>query len=442
MKIATQNACKLCTPLGASLAYKSVKDCIPLLHGSQGCATYIRRYTISHFREPIDIASSSFTEDTAIFGGQKNLFLAIDNITSQYEPRAIGIASSCLSETIGEDVSRLLDLYRKERPDAPLLFQVSTASYKGTHRDGYWNTVAAIIEGVRILPSEADDTPLVVTPGLISPADLRALQIILKKYVDFPLILGDYSETLDGGSWDDFKKIPPGGTSIETLAQVWDAALSIDFTFEWNKGGSYNLSKEGETKRYSIPMPIGVELTDRFHLLLSEHTEKKIPKDILQARSRLLDAYTDGHKYCFGKRVVLYGEPELVYSLAMFMEEIGMIPVLCATGSKDSAFKEKLLNDLRFHKDIRIEHDFDFEDLEQTLESVQPDLIVGNSKGFKMSKNLGIPLIRLGFPVHDRFGAARIRLLDYEGTMELFDRIINAILEVKQSTSPVGYSYQ
>ena len=66
---ATQNACNLCAPLGAALVFKGIANSVPLLHGSQGCSTYIRRYLISHFKEPMDIACSNFGEDTAIFGG-------------------------------------------------------------------------------------------------------------------------------------------------------------------------------------------------------------------------------------------------------------------------------------------------------------------------------------------------------------------------------------
>ena len=69
---ATRNPCKLCAPLGACLVFRGVEGCIPFLHGSQGCATYIRRYLISHFREPMDIASSNFHEESAIFGGSSN----------------------------------------------------------------------------------------------------------------------------------------------------------------------------------------------------------------------------------------------------------------------------------------------------------------------------------------------------------------------------------
>ena len=67
---ATQNACNLCAPLGAALVFKGIANAVPLLHGSQGCSTYIRRYMISHFKEPLDIACSNFAEDTAEVGRQ------------------------------------------------------------------------------------------------------------------------------------------------------------------------------------------------------------------------------------------------------------------------------------------------------------------------------------------------------------------------------------
>ena len=70
---ATRNACKLCAPLGACVVFSGLEGCVPFLHGSQGCATYIRRYLISHFREPVDIGSSSFSEEETVFGGAKNL---------------------------------------------------------------------------------------------------------------------------------------------------------------------------------------------------------------------------------------------------------------------------------------------------------------------------------------------------------------------------------
>ena len=71
-KAMSVNPLKASQPVGGSLATLGFDRAMPMLHGSQGCSTYIRRYLISHFREPMDIASSNFHEDSAIFGGSKN----------------------------------------------------------------------------------------------------------------------------------------------------------------------------------------------------------------------------------------------------------------------------------------------------------------------------------------------------------------------------------
>ena len=142
-KTPTRNACKLCTPLGACLVYRGVRGAIPFLHGSQGCSTYIRRYLISHFREPMDIAASNFSEETAVFGGQQNLRTGLHNVNLQYKPEFIGLATTCLSETIGEDMPSLLHDCRQTVPNLPPVVHVSTASYRGSHIDGFHDTVAA-----------------------------------------------------------------------------------------------------------------------------------------------------------------------------------------------------------------------------------------------------------------------------------------------------------
>ena len=82
--VLTTNPCKVCSPLGVALALKGVESSMSIMHGSQGCATYIRRYLISHFKEPLDIASSSFSEVSAIFGGNSNLEKAIENVFLNY----------------------------------------------------------------------------------------------------------------------------------------------------------------------------------------------------------------------------------------------------------------------------------------------------------------------------------------------------------------------
>ena len=56
-------------------------------------------------------------------------------------------------------------------------------------------------------------------------------------------------------------------------------------------------------------------------------------------------------------------------------------------------------------------------------------------------RKLGVPLVRVGLPIHDRVGAQRTRHLGYRGAHDLFDRVTNALIEQRQDQSPVGYAY-
>ncbi|TEB10531.1 Nitrogenase molybdenum-iron protein beta chain [Pelotomaculum propionicicum] len=46
------NPAKTCQPIGAILASKGIRNCMPLTHGSQGCSSYLRMTLARHYREP------------------------------------------------------------------------------------------------------------------------------------------------------------------------------------------------------------------------------------------------------------------------------------------------------------------------------------------------------------------------------------------------------
>jgi nitrogenase molybdenum-iron protein NifN len=83
----------------------------------------------------------------------------------------------------------------------------------------------------------------------------------------------------------------------------------------------------------------------------------------------------------------------------------------------------------------------DFYEIAEEAEKLAPDLLIGHSKGYHLAKRWQVPLVRVGFPIHDRFGGPRILHLGYRGAQGLLDQIVNAMLERKQETSPVGYGY-
>ncbi|MBF0303355.1 MAG: nitrogenase [Desulfamplus sp.] len=505
---ATQNACKLCTPLGAALAFQGIEGCVPLLHGSQGCSTYMRRYLISHFKEPVDIASSNFTEETAIFGGGANLKLAIENITRQYSPAMIGIATTCLSETIGDDVPMLIDSI-KNVESLPELVHVSTASYTGTHIDGFHQAVKAVVdkfnpESVMSVEQkrcedssyvlEASDgeqiifgeqTTLNCFPGMLSNEDIRHLKEIFLAMSINAVILPDYCERLDGEPWFEYQIIQKGGTKVSAIRTMHKSVGSIELgrilaakqnskqsgskenlkescSKVKSKIGNSSFVKKGDfvkngdkqsagqllSDRFGVPcmgvgFPIGVKETDLFFDALEKLTGKAVPDTFISERGRLIDSYIDCNKYLSGKRAVVYGEEDLVVGVASFLSEIGVVPVLCASGGKSGSLKsviEKIMPSALF-KQIRVRDGVDFMEIEHEARECCPDFLIGSSKGYATSRRLKIPLVRVGFPVHDRVGGSRILHIGYSGAQRLLDQIVNTLLERRQERSDIGYSY-
>jgi nitrogenase molybdenum-iron protein NifN len=452
--IATRNACKLCNPLGACLAYKGIKGCIPLIHGSQGCSTYIRRYMISHFREPVDIASSNFTEESTIFGGRQNCHQAVSNIIKQYNPEVIAATTTCLSETIGDDIEKYLKEYKAEFPDAPEFIYASTPSYQGTHADGFNEAVAATVRSFAKISRKSAHINLF--PGMFSPADLRYLKRVMENYKTNYVLLPDYSETLDGSSWSEYKHIPDGGTSKEEIATTADAQASIEFGKIFHKAGKSSIDNRFRSKETAasflestcgvpairLPWPVGVEATDLFFNTLSDITGVEKPEEYIKERGRLIDAYADGHKYVFGKKAVIYGEEDLVLALYGFLNEIGVDTILIASGGKSGILASEI--ELLRKGELRMPEiidNADFEEIATRSRDLQPDILIGHSKGYYIARELNIPFMRVGFPIHDRLGGQRILHIGYEGTNDLFEKIVNAIIECNQNKSEVGYKY-
>jgi len=441
---AIRNACKLCSPLGASMVFRGIRGAMPLLHGSQGCSTYIRRYIISHFKEPMDVASSNFSEASAVFGGMENLKLALRNVVHQYHPELIGVATTCLSETMGENVPMMLKQISEDSGcrDLPPMVHVSTASYKGTHMDGFHNSVKAVAE--RFSEGGAKTKRVNLFPGLVSPADMRHLKEILRDFGLAFTMLPDYSDTLDSGAWELYHPIPEGGTTIEDLGKMGSAALTVEF------GGTIgNMETAGKwlEQKWSVPkaglgFPIGIRETDAFFGVLENVSGTETPSEHARTRLRLVDACIDAHKVLYGKRAVIYGDEDLVIGLASFLAEVGVVPVLCVSGAESGRLAENIFAAAPEIKgNISVVEGGDFMEIEESASKMSPDIVIGSSKGYPLARKLGIPLVRVGFPVHDRFGGQRILHVGYKGALELLDCVSNALLEHSQDHSSVGYMY-
>ncbi|WMW64959.1 nitrogenase component 1 [Nitratidesulfovibrio liaohensis] len=451
--VSTTNACKLCTPLGAMLAFRGVEGAVPFLHGSQGCATYMRRYVISHYREPMDIASSSLGEKQAVYGGGPNLKKGILNVMKKYDPVLVGVATTCLTETIGDDVGGYLREFRNEFGDLdlPEIVHVHTPSYNGTHMEGWNAAVRALVDQLAKDKVEPHGK-VALLPGFVSPADLRHLRDLITDFGSDAVILPDLSDPLDGPALEDYTPLPEGGTPLADIRALSGAAGVIECgrSLAMTPTGSTGPATAGRVLHerfglslHGVGLPIGLRETDALVAALEAVTGKPLPRKHELERGRFVDAPVDGHKYVSGKRAVVYGEADLVIGLVSLLTEIGVHTVLAATGTRGAHLAEGIaaVTEGLLPETPMVIEGADFEEIADTAEGLSPDLLVGNSKGYRYARQWNIPLVRAGFPIHDRFGGHRLLHVGYAGAQALMDRIVNAVIEKTQSDSPVGYCY-
>jgi nitrogenase molybdenum-iron protein NifN len=449
---ATVNPCVMCQPMGSALAFKGIENTMVLYHGSQGCSTYMRLLLAHHFREPVDIASSSLSEKGAVYGGRDNLKKGLRNVINRYNPKVIGVATTCLAETIGDDVPAIIREFKEEQgigndPEKDIIIvPVSTPSYGESHVSGYIKAIDAVVR--KFAEKYEDDKAVKIPNGKLnvipveslSPADVRELKEIFDVMAGDYIFLPDISETFDAPLREDLPKIAPGGTPLSEIADMPNSLASLGLgTVSKNLAVKY-LEEAHGVPGYNVPIPIGLSNTDSFFTELVKILGCPIPEKYQKERGRLLDSMVDVHKYLYGVKAAVYGDPDLVFSLTTFMLELGMNPVLIATGSKSRDFEEKvkqIVEKINPELEPVVLNGIDFDTLNDAVSECNPEIMIGNSNGRYIAKARNIPLVRIGLPIHDRVGAQRILSVGYRGAMELLDRITNEVLEATDTfTAP------
>ena len=434
------NPCKQCMPLGAATAFKGIEGSMMLLHGSQGCSTYIRRHMAAHYNEPIDIASSSMTEKGTVYGGSDNMKKALKNIIKQYNPKMIGVATTCLAETIGEDIRRIKEEFLEENAsfleavNLEKIVSVQTPGYGGTQYEGYYATIKALIETITE-KTGFEDKINVIAPN-ISPAEIREIKRVMDLFQIKYTIIPDVSETLDGPFVEKFTKISKGGTKLEDIKNMGNAKLTLEIgmCIEKNQSPGELLKEKFDVPSINVSLPLGYKKTKEFLHILSEISGNEIPQELRNSEGRYIDAMIDSHKHASEGRAVIYGEPEVTLAYAEFCIENGIFPAVAATGSKNEKIKslnEKISD--KFNEETMIYYDTDFQTIQERAQKVAANVLIGNSDGKFVSEKTGIAHVRMGFPIHDRVGGQRLMHLFYEGGMRLLDDIVNTLLEQKYS---------
>lgn len=421
------NPAKTCQPIGAMYAALGIHNCLPHSHGSQGCCAFHRMQLTRMFKEPIMASTSSFTEGASVFGGGANFKTAVKNIFTLYNPDIIAVHTTCLSETIGDDIPTYIST--SEVPEGKVIIHANTPSYVGSHVTGFSNMVKGM---VNYLPKNSGEKngKINIIPGFVGPADMKEIKRLLG-IMDIPFIMyPDTNGVLDAPMTGKFEMYPKGGTKV---ADIIDSGNS-EFTFAIGK----TASEDGATvleKKCKIPFktlytPIGVEATDEFLVELTKETGKEVPEEIENERGQLVDLMLDSYQYFHGKKVAIFGDPDVVISLTRFVLELGMIPKYVITGTPGETFETEIKSLLeKAGVEGTAKAASDLFELQQWIKNDGVDLLIGNTHGKFIARAEDIPFVRFGFLTMDRFGFYYNPVVGYEGGKRLVENISNVLLD-------------
>lgn len=432
-KACAVNPLKMSQPIGGAFAFMGLRGAMPLLHGSQGCTSFGLTLFVRHFKEAVPLQTTAMSEVATVLGGYENLEQAILNIYNRTKPKIIGICSTGVTETNGDDVDAYLKLIRDKHPQLaklPLVY-VSTPDFKGAFQDGWEKAVARIVELLVKGPNVnglRDPSRVNVLPGChLTPGDLDELRAILEDFGFRPSFLPDLAGSLDGHIPDEYTPTTIGGIGVDEIASMGRAGWTIAI------GGQMRRAAEVMQAKTGVPFRLferlcGLSPNDEFMTFLSEISGRPVPLKYRRQRGQLTDAMLDAHFHIGGRRLAIAAEPDLLFDLSSMLHEMGA-QVSAAVTTTQSAVIERIKT-----QEVLIG---DLEDLEERARTKHCDLLITHSHGRQAAARLKIPFYRAGFPMFDRLGAGHQLSVGYRGTRDLIFDIANlAIADREENHQP------
>jgi nitrogenase molybdenum-iron protein NifN len=416
------NPLKQSQTVGAVLAFLGLKGIMPLLHGSQGCTALTKAVLVQHFRQTIPLSSTAMTEVATILGGEERVEQAILTLVHTSKPEIIGLCSTGLVETRGDDMERFVKEIRQRHPELdylPIVF-VSTPDFKGTLQDGFAGAVESMVREIPQKSSKQDACPTQITilvSSAFTPGDVQEIKEIVTSFGLEPIVVPDLSSVLDSHIEDSSSAITANGTTLAQLRSIGNSVFTLAL------GESMRGAAQILEKRFNIPYEVFSELTgllavDKFLQALADISGVSVPQKYHCQRRQLQYVMLENHFYFGCKRVSLALEPDLLWSTVSFLRSLG-VQIHAAVTTTRFPLLEKL--------PIPSVTIGDLEDFEQL--AVGSDLLITNSHGVAIAQRLKIPLYRQGIPIFDRLDHSQFSKVGYRGTIQLLFDIGNLFLE-------------
>lgn len=369
----SQRACVYC---GARVVLNPITDAYHIVHGPIGCASYtwdIRGSLTSEEEIYRNSFSTDLKETDVIFGGEKRLTAAIDELVVKQHPKLIFVYATCIVGVIGDDVEAVCksrgELYGID------IIPVKSPGFSGNKSTGYRMACNAIMQLFHNHETKEKRRGINILGDFNLAGEIWIIKNYLKE-IGIPVIstiTGDANfETLINAPMAALNVVQCAGSSTY-LAKMMEEEMGIPFikvSFFGIEDTTDSLIRiaealnDGEAKKRAI-----------------EFTRKRAYEltDLLKWYQRNLD----------GKKAAIYvGGGFKAISLIRQFRAMGMETVVVGTQTgkqEDYEVIESIVN-----ADTVILDDANPAELETFIKEKKADILVGGVKERPLAYKLGI----------------------------------------------------
>ena len=415
------NPIKHSQPMGAALAFMGIQNCLPLMHASQGCASYTKVFYTRHFNEPIAMYNTSVSDITAVLdGGDYSILMAIENITKKnktMKPELIGLHTTGLTETKGDDVRSVA-----EHIELPYCY-VNTPDYEGGMESGWALTAKALISQHTETTTELKPNKLLLLPHVsMQPIEVEKIKEFCEGFGFETYALPDLSTSLDGYLSEGQGKLGTGAISIEDIRSLGNTATVITIGTSMKIAATALQEKNKKITHLHFNHLMGQDSNDNFVAKLMKIRQIEPRPSVKRWRGRLQDAMLDTHFLIGSSQFVVTGEPDMCIGMCELLQSIGGTVNTVIATNYSSVLEEITANNVFVG------------DLEDALKHFsEADLVISNFHAERLlhSQKKHTALMLRGFPNYEELGNQLKNDQLYEGSTQFLFETANALRHVK-----------
>ncbi len=412
----SQRACVFC---GSRVVLYPIADALHIVHGPIGCAAYTWdiRGALSSGPELHRLSfSTDLSETDIIYGGERKLVTALDELIDEYKPKAAFVYSTCIVGIIGDDVESVCKKMSQKK-GIPVL-PVHSEGFKGTKKDGYKAACHALF---KLTGRENTEGISRYSINILGEFNIGGEAWIIKEYYRrmgievVSVMTGDGRVKEIGRSHGASLNVVQCSGSMTYLAKLMEEKYGIPY-----KRVSYFGIEDMSAALYDVAtfFKDNPGIMDKTKALVQEEINKIYPA-LLEMKKELA-----------GKKAALYvGGTFKAFSLIKALRHLGMDVVLAGTQT-GSPEDYELLKELCDEGTVILD-DANPLELSKYIIEKGADLFIGGVKERPIAYKLG-----LGFCDHNH--ERKIPLAGYSGMLNFAKEVYETVMSPVWKLTPRG----